>query len=255
MKKDKFIQQLNYSFGEGGLTCSFNDYQLSEYTQQKRRKAGKLPSGKAVKQVGIQEDGSWVLGPNLYIDQNGEMLDQNTSSSVWISHLYTGPGIAPQDTRCKINLPLSTQPLNSLILLLKQIMGHNFIPSLMLMGSCAMALHYGTILKNFLFCPIPLAFGQSGTGKTTALRAGLTIVGAYPERFYSKASLAKYCELSSNSTLPYGIDDPKSRTALGDLTVALFNGAKEGTISKGEKAPSCMAVISANFTTSEQTKY
>ncbi len=61
-KKDKFMLQLMYSFKEGGLTCSFNDFQLAEYIQQKRRHVGKLELTKAVKQVGLQENGTWVLG-------------------------------------------------------------------------------------------------------------------------------------------------------------------------------------------------
>ena len=50
------MQKPNHSYGEGGLTCRFNDYQLAEYIQQKRRKAGKLP--KAVAKVGPLEEGS-----------------------------------------------------------------------------------------------------------------------------------------------------------------------------------------------------
>lgn len=38
MKKNRFMQKLNHSYREGGLTCGFNDYQLAEYIQQKRRK-------------------------------------------------------------------------------------------------------------------------------------------------------------------------------------------------------------------------
>ena len=36
------MQQLNHSFREGGLTCSFNDLQLAEFIQQKLRSEGKL---------------------------------------------------------------------------------------------------------------------------------------------------------------------------------------------------------------------
>ena len=43
MKKEKFIQQINYSHCEGGLTCSFNDYQLAEFIQHQRCKTGRLP--------------------------------------------------------------------------------------------------------------------------------------------------------------------------------------------------------------------
>lgn len=52
--------------------------------------------------------------------------------------------------------------------------------------------------------------------------------------------------------LPLGIDDPRSKAAISDLTMALFNGAKGGTVKRGESLTKCMAVISANFTTREQ---
>lgn len=45
----------------------------------------------------------------------------------------------------------------------------------MVLGSCAMAMHYHAIHKKFLFCPVPIAFGQSGTGKTTAGAKGGTL--------------------------------------------------------------------------------
>ena len=74
MKKEKFMQQINFSHSEGGLTCSFNDYQLSEYIQHRRRNTGKLPVKHAVDHVGPQPDGSWVLGPSLFISITGARL-------------------------------------------------------------------------------------------------------------------------------------------------------------------------------------
>ena len=39
MKKVEFMKMINKSYKQGGLTCSFNDFQLSEFVQHKRRKA------------------------------------------------------------------------------------------------------------------------------------------------------------------------------------------------------------------------
>lgn len=66
MRKADFMEQLNSSIKEGGLTCSFNDFQLSEYIQQKRRKTGRIPVKHAVEKVGPQSDGSWVLSPHQH---------------------------------------------------------------------------------------------------------------------------------------------------------------------------------------------
>ena len=59
---------------------------------------------------------------------------------------------------------------------------------------------------------------------------------------------------SATSYLPLGVDDPKSKTTVSDLTVSLFNGAQEGTVSHGSKEPLSMAVVCANFTTLEQER-
>ena len=149
-----------------------------------------------MKQVGRQEDGTWVLGPNLYFSVDGELLDPTNSRYFWISHLYEGPGIALQSAACHVDLPLSTDPLCNLVEHLRLTMEHNFFPSLLVLGSCVMALHYHSILSKFLFCPVPLAFGESGTGKTSALRCGLAIIAAYPSRFFSKATIEKYTDRS-----------------------------------------------------------
>ena len=255
MKKEKFMLRINFSQSQGGLTCSFNDYQLAEYIQHRRRSAGKLPVKVAVESVGPQLDGSWVLGPDLFFNSQGTLEDPDDSKYAWIGHLYEGPGIAHHSTACSVQLPLSTSPLQDLYAWSKTNMHHNFVPCILLAGAGAMALHYRRILKSFLFCPIPIAYGKvSGTGKTTALAVALSPMGAYPSRFVSKATYEKYADMCSSSFLPLGIDDPKSKGAISDLVISLFNGATGATMKHGEKTPTSMAVISANFTTLEQDK-
>ena len=43
-------------------------------------------------------------------------------------------------------------------------MGHIFFATLPLIGSAALVLHYQDLIEQLRFCPIPLAFGVSGTG-------------------------------------------------------------------------------------------
>lgn len=255
MRKDRFMQQINYSH-EGGLTCSFNDYQLSEFIQNLRRKSGTLPMKKAVEHVDVQQDGTWVLGPKLFFSNEGDLIDPTGSNYAWIGNLYEGPGIAHTSSACSVELPLSVEPLKNLYEWVAENMKHNYIPSMLMAGSCLMAMYYKRIIESLLFCPIPIAYGKcSGTGKTTSLIIGLSPAGAYPSRFVSEASYQKYTHLCSSSCLPLGIDDPKSKSAISDLVVALFNGAKAATIKHGEKLPTSLAIISANFTTAQQEKY
>ena len=231
MRKDKLMSQINYSHSHGGLTCSFNDYQLAEYTQNRRRAAGRLPVKHSVERVGPQSDGSWVLGPSLFFNREGELLQPEESTYAWLGNIYDGPGIAHHSTACKIQMPLSIDPLRSLYMWARENMCHNFMPCMLLAGTCCMALHYKKILSKFLFCPVPIAYGKTpGTGKTTALCIGLSPLGVYPSRFVSKATYEKYSDLCCSSYLPLGIDDPKSKSAISDLVISLFNGAKGATI-------------------------
>lgn len=56
--------------------------------------------------------------------------------------------------------------------LLHQIMKHNFIPSLLILASGVMALHYSTIIQLFE-CPTTIAH----TGKSTTMNVVLSIMG------------------------------------------------------------------------------
>ena len=104
------------------------------------------------------------------------------------------------------------------------------------------------------FCPIPLAFGESGTGKTTALLCGLSLLGIQDNRFYSKVTKEKILQLLCDSGVPLGVDDPQSRSDINRLLIDLFNGAKNGPLSHGEKKPQSTCVIAANFTTLDQQR-
>ena len=60
------MKSLNRSSGEGGLTCSFVDRDITMYFQHKKRESGIIPVKKAVPYVGRHEHqnipicmGSW----------------------------------------------------------------------------------------------------------------------------------------------------------------------------------------------------
>ena len=70
-----------------------------------------------------------------------------------------------------------------------------------------MSLHYQTFTEKAKRCPITIAYGSSGTGKTTALHCGLGLLGAD----FHKVSLAKAFELCSITSIPMGYDDPDTK--------------------------------------------
>ena len=148
--------------------CSFTDKELSEYVQEKRQH-GEIETKRAVSRVGCQDNGLWVLNEKLIINADGKEVSVDDSPCIWLGHLYEGPGIAKNVNAITVPLPLDAKVLIELATKLKSIMEHNFFAALLLLGACVMSLHYGTILDKYLNCPVPIAFGPSGTGKTTAL--------------------------------------------------------------------------------------
>ena len=108
--------------------------------------------------------------------------------------------------------------------------------------------------KKLTFCPIPLAFGPSGTGKTTALRCALGMMGISESRFASSITKEKIIDLCCESSVPLGVDDPYSKGDISNLIIALYNGASVGTLVRGEKQLKRSCIIASNFTTIDQQK-
>ena len=253
-KKADFMKCLNASYKLACLQCSFTDKELSEFIQFKKRAAHKLPKKFAVSMVGQQPDGTWVMESNVHLSPTGELLETDGSQYIWIGHVFGGPGVARDTDQCAVELPLTTDPLCSLMNNLKEHMQHNFMPCVLTIASTILSLHYQTMLKKLKFCPIPLAFGPSGTGKTTALLCGLSLLGAHDVRFYSKMTKEKILQLCGTSSIPLGVDDPQSKGDISRLLIDLYNGTKSGNVTRGESRPTSTCVIAANFPTNDQQR-
>ena len=80
----------------------------------------------------------------------------------------------------------------------------------MTMAAGIISLHYQTMLKQLQNCPIPLVFGASGTGKTTALQCALSLYGAQDMHFYSNITAENILQICANTGIHVGVDDPQS---------------------------------------------
>lgn len=168
--------------------------------------------------------------------------------------MYSGPGIAGSEEKCCIELPLTTDPLCELMQQLRDTMQHNFFPCILTMASSIIVLHYQQMQGRLSFCPIPLAFGSSGTGKSTALKISLAMLGIFYHRFYCSITKEKIIDLCCSSGVPLGVDDPQSKGDISNLMISLYNGAGVGTVSRGKKVIKTSCIIAANFTTRDQQK-
>ena len=195
------MKEISASFKVACLQCSFSDKELSEFIQFKKRKSQPIPVKYAVSHVGRHPDGTWVLGNNAYFSSNGTPITIHNSKYVWIGDIYQGQGVAKEIDQCRITLPLSTDCLRSMLHLLKSTMQHNFFPAVMTISGTIMALHFTQFMDTMKSCPITLAYGSSGTGKTTALHCGLSLMGADDIRFYREVTPAMVTKLCSQTNI------------------------------------------------------
>ena len=138
---------------------------------------------------------------------------------------------------------MMTDPLCELIFQLKDTMQHNFVPCLLTMASSIIVLHYPLMQEKLSFCPILISFRLSGTGKSTALRMSLGMLGIVSNCFYCSFTKEKIIDLCCTSDVPLGVDDPQSKGDISTVMIAVYNGAGIGTMcltNLSKRSSSCM---------------
>lgn len=257
-QRGRFISQLNKSFGSGGgFTCSFSDQELVRFFQFiKRSQTSHIEIKKATVVVGLQPNSStWVVCDDKYYDnESGCLVPKERSAYIWsfeglaarcdkVSPNELIPELAEEDTEC----------LKKLLKCLKKTMRHNFLSSLLVVGGSIMGCHFRRVVDLFGGFSILMAFGPTETGKSTSLRAALSLSGGHRAAFYSKGSTAYMMERAALSCLPFAIDDPNMATYSGrkqldvpELVVDLYNGAKTANLRSGALLPCSAPIIATN---------
>lgn len=265
-RRDKFMEILNHSFGSGGMTCGVDQNALPYFVQSlKRQCAERLSTKKAILKPGKQENGLYFLNKDVCVDSDGKLVDMPTSEYVWIKKELVSENdkILVSEIVPQITLPLSTDSLRELVLQLKACLKHNFIPSLLVIAGTIMSFHYQQIVAAYGGCSLTIATGPPGTGKTTAIKAGLSLCGCSNNNMFVKGTNRGFLERSSISTLPFGIDDPghgkgKSRANnldIPELVVDLYNGAPTTNFTTGILVPMSLPVVATNFDTDASSRY
>ena len=252
-RKDRFISQVNYSFGSGRMDTWFNDRDLSEFLNflKKVECVQPLPIRKAATIIGKPSGTDvWVLGDGIIINENGK--ESPESEFVWLDQALIEESVIPSDDLLpSIRCPLKPDPLKKLNEYLIVCARHNYISSLLVIAGVVMSLHYESIVAMFSGCPIVVALGPSETGKTTAIRAGLSLVGVM--QHYVKGTNAFFRQRAMLSTLPFSIDDPPKSTArnssvdVNELIIDFYNGGKTADLQKGSQKPRSIPVFASNF--------
>ena len=263
------MAQINATFGSGGMTLAINDTVLPSFIQF-LKKNKEIDICKAASILGEQKCGRvWVMGPNLQVSIEGKIIPEDQYHYVWLDsgsvHACTASDILP-----KIKLPLAESPskiLKEMVMLLQTIMKHNFFSSLLTIAGSLMTFHYAS-MQSLGGCPTVVAIGEAETGKSTSLLTAMSVLGrvfisyqsvtdiilfiglGHQNHIYERGTNAFFLDRSSQSTLPFVIDDPQKSSSKGsdtnELVVDLFSGSKVSSKQR-EVVPSSGALIASNF--------
>jgi hypothetical protein len=249
------MQQINNSFGSGGMSLALNEMQFASFFQHLKNNNlhGTLPIKKAASIIGLQVDSNepvWVLNKDLQLSLDGEIIPECERKFIWIEQMITGNllSLNLQELLPIIKTPLCTSVLNRLVKNMQQVMKHNFVPAVLAASSIISALQYSNLSDA---SPIVVCEGPSQTGKSTTLRIALALLGVEKESIYEKSTNTFILERASSSTLPFGIDDPEGKPSRGsdlnDVIVELYNRGRSATFRKGAKTPRSLPIISTNY--------
>lgn len=235
------------------MTCGLDQNLLPYFVQSLKRQSADLPTKFAI--IRPRKQGKlYFMNENITIDEDG-ILKDFPESYVWLKKelISDSDRLLVTDILPTISVPLKCS-LMDLFIQARVCLKHNFIPALLVIAGAAMSFHYTQLVKTYGGCSITVATGSSGTGKTTALKLGLSLFGCSNNNMFVKGTNRGFLERSSISSLPYGIDDPKLKSKskanqldISELAVDLYNGSPTTNYSTGILTPLSIPIIATNF--------
>ena len=137
------------------------------------------------------------------------------------------------------------------------------LPLYILLITGIQSFHYHAIINTYGCCPIPVALGESETGKSTAVMAALALFGCDDIGMSVKMTNAILMERACSAMLPFGIEEGKrassrSKTNQLDITeviMDLSNGSSSANMKMGTMRPQTVPLIASNFNIDEMARY
>lgn len=94
-------------------------------------------------------------------------------------------------------------------------------------------------------------------GKSTALKCALSVVGQVEDGHVMKTKSTSdvLCmERCIKSTVPFGLDDPKTTQGIGEMLIDLCNERKIGNMRVGLRSPQTIPILCCNLDTLKEWK-
>jgi hypothetical protein len=238
-----FVQALNESLESGALMCQLYNAELNKYVMNltndfcRKQVENGVPRNyyikKAAECLGRQPDSKiWVLNSEIQVNDYGDLITSDESPFIWIGGMVGNRNFAtiapPEDAATIPALNTPEKVFNETLGLLKKAVGNNYLSSFFFIASAAMALHYEEVIEKYGMCPTPVSVGLKNTGKSTAARTAISLLGT-PQFFLRDFSLTQTSILTSRRTFPTVLDDPSDLTKVKNLIDNTFNAGARST--------------------------
>jgi len=193
---------------------------------------------KPVKVIGKQPgEDVWVFNQDVQMDQNGHIIAVANRTFILESKKHDFLVNVTQDLD-------DGEALKELIQAEKDLFGNNYPQVVMAHAVSSLAANFDLVIETFDGCGIPVLVGHPVSGKSTALKAVLSVFG---DNTLINSVTKKYIERrQSATTIPFGWDDVSDPKMLGEVAVSSFNQAGSATM-RGENKPHTVPMVTTNL--------
>ncbi|XP_044168038.1 LOW QUALITY PROTEIN: uncharacterized protein LOC122947290 [Acropora millepora] len=187
----------------------------------------------------------WVIGSNLHIK-----VDQSTGKADRLDIADSPYCVLDSKTCCRIPTysfegNLAPEILRNMMNVMYNHMGSNFASTLLIIGGVGLAVHYEQLCNLFDGVPLIVAWGKPVSGKTTAAKAAMALIGQ--QDAVGECTLAGAIELASSRTVPFLWDDAADFTVIEKLAVMAFNQTQKKTSGRhANQSPRTVPLITMN---------
>ncbi|XP_028417637.1 uncharacterized protein LOC114542085 [Dendronephthya gigantea] len=143
--------------------------------------------------------------------------------------------------------------LKELISTERELMGANFLPSLLVLGGLGIAVHFEQLSEEFNGVPFIMAYGAPVSGKSSAVEAAMAIIGQIEK--VGECTLAGALRKVGNQSLPFWWDDVNDFSVLEQFVVAGFNKANKVSAKTKAGSNSALTVPIMTMNPTTLTKY
>ncbi|XP_035692612.1 uncharacterized protein LOC118427083 [Branchiostoma floridae] len=195
----------------------------------------------------VKDEDIWIFNTQVQL-----RAEENDQGKMCVSRLK--PDEQPyillpsknSEWEAKISLPLKLQPMKDAVVLMRTAFQHNFIPAMFVLGHGVVSMNAELVASRLDCCPVTVAVGASGLGKTMALKTALSMIGIGENGYLRQFKREAVVSLASRSTLGCYLDDPNTLENRKEAIVDFFGMGGFFTLSRGRESARCGLFMTAN---------